>query len=100
MSIPLPLGLLSASAAVQVSNKYSNLLGTKPLRVISAVFLLPGRGSFSLLRLGRLVCGQLLFACANPRACCAIVSKNRFLPHRPSTPTIFDCNNLPSVCSF
>ena len=36
---------------------------------------------------------------ANIRACCAIVSEKRFSPHRPSIPTIFDCNNLPSVCS-
>ena len=36
---------------------------------------------------------------ANIRACCAIVSEKRFSPHRPSVPTIFDCNNLPSVCS-
>jgi hypothetical protein len=27
------------------------------------------------------------------------VSEKRFSPHRPSIPTIFDCNNLPSVCS-
>jgi hypothetical protein len=27
------------------------------------------------------------------------VPENSFSPHRPSTPTIFDCDNLPSVCS-
>ena len=36
---------------------------------------------------------------ANIRACCAIVTEKRFSPHRPSIPTIFDCNNLPSACS-
>ena len=36
---------------------------------------------------------------ANIRVCCAIVAENKFSPHRPSIPTIFDCNNLPSVCS-
>ena len=52
-----------------------------------------------MLRHGRLVCGRLLFAGANIRVCCAIVPENEFSPHRPSIPTIFDCNNLPSVCS-
>ena len=42
---------------------------------------------------------SVVVCCANIRACCAIVSENKFSPHRPSTPTIFDCNNLPSVCS-
>ena len=55
--------------------------------------------SFSLLRLGRLVCGRLSFACANLRACCAIVAENEFSPHRPSTPTISDCDNPHLVCS-
>ena len=36
---------------------------------------------------------------ANIRVCCAIVPENKFSPHRPSTPTIYDCNNLSSVCS-
>ena len=36
---------------------------------------------------------------ANIRVCCAIVPENKFSSHRPSIPTIFDCNNLHTVCS-
>ena len=52
-----------------------------------------------MLRLGRLVFGRLLFACANYCACVKRSYENKFSkPHYP-TPTIYDCNNLPSVCS-
>lgn len=40
-----------------------------------------------------------LFAYANLRACCAIVLENKFSSHRPPTPPIYDCNNLPALCS-
>ena len=36
---------------------------------------------------------------ANTRVCCLIVSENKFSPHHPPTPTIFDCNNLSLLCS-
>ena len=52
-----------------------------------------------MLRLGRLVCGRLLFALQILVLAGRLCLKNRFSPHRPATPTIFDCNNLPSVCS-
>ena len=42
---------------------------------------------------------SVVVCCANTRACRAIVSGNKFSPHRPSNTAIFDCNNLPSVCS-
>ncbi|MBQ7342251.1 MAG: hypothetical protein IJW42_03230, partial [Alistipes sp.] len=48
----------------------------------------------------RPTCLWVVVVCyANHRACCSIVSENIFSPHRPTTPTIFDCNHLLSVGS-
>ena len=71
---------------------------TSKRAIFRSFFVLVAR-SFSLWRLGELVCGRLLFACANQCACKAIVSENKFSPHCFPTPTIFDCNNPTSVTS-
>ena len=81
-------------------------VGSSPILGTSKEFSFQ-KAPFRLPRIGlgqrvapRQTCLRSVVVCyANIRACCAIVAENKFSPHRPSTPTIFNCNNLPSVRS-
>ena len=69
-------GLLSASAAVRFGEGKG--LGAREVCKNFSFFSYPRAESFSLSRLGRLVCVRLLSACANPCLCQMIVYENEF----------------------
>ena len=87
-----------ASAERRVGS--SPILGTsKEFSFQKAPFRLPRIGLVQLVA-PRQTCLRSVVVCLRKASCLlSDVAKSKFLPHRSSTPTIFNCNNLPSVRS-